>query len=268
MIDCHCHILPGIDDGARDIDYALEMATTAVRNGIRTIVATPHHFNGVYVNSRSDILASVSKLNHRLAEENINLSILPGSELHLVPEILQALDDGSAMTYADLGHAVLLELPKHSIPRGAEQILENIIYRGYTPVIAHPERNTELRRHRNRIAEWESMGCYFQVTTNSCTGEFGSNIQSITRYWCERGWVHLVASDAHRVNGRGPDLRAGAEEIMDWVGEEQAKVILDINPTSLINGAKLQKISGLRPKGVKAKKPSLLGKILGRKKGL
>jgi protein-tyrosine phosphatase len=242
MIDCHCHILPGIDDGARDMDHALAMARKAVASGITDIIATPHHLNGVYSNPRKSILKAVTALRRRLAEEETPLNIYPGSELHLVPELLSQLEQGEAMTYADLGKAVLVEFPKHMIPTGSEQILENLLYQGLTPVIAHPERNSTLCMDGERIGDWVAQGCKLQLTSQSCAGDFGRSIQAISRCWCERGWVHLIASDAHRTEHRAPDMRAGAAKIEAWLGSEAAELMSIDNPARLRNGEALASV--------------------------
>ncbi|MEA3291501.1 MAG: CpsB/CapC family capsule biosynthesis tyrosine phosphatase [Pseudomonadota bacterium] len=246
MIDCHCHILPGIDDGARDMEHALAMARKAVASGITDIIATPHHLNGVYWNSRKSILKAVAILRIRLAEEDIPLNIFPGSELHLAPELLEQLEQGEAMTYADLGKAVLVEFPRHTIPTGSEQILENLFYQGLTPVVAHPERNSTLCEDRERVGEWVAQGCKLQLTTNSCAGDFGRPMQAVSRYWCERGWVHLIASDAHRTERRAPDMRAGAAKIEQWLGAEAARLMSVDNPKRLKNGEDLVSIEPVR----------------------
>lgn len=239
MIDCHCHMLPGVDDGSKSIEQSLQMARKAVECGITDVVVTPHNLNGVFLNSRQEILKSVASLRLQLAQEDISLRIYPGSEIHLVPELLESLASGESMTYADLGKAILLELPKHFIPNGTQMILENLVYSGVTPVIAHPERNSDLRRHSEKIQEWIEIGCKMQLTAQSCAGDFGPELQVLCRQWCERGWVHLIASDAHRVEGRAPDMRAGARMIAKWMGGDTKRIMTMENPRALITGEEL-----------------------------
>ena len=242
MIDCHCHILPGIDDGSKTMEQSLAMARRAVESGITHTAATPHHLNGVYMNSRSSILDAVAQLSRALEAEGIPLKIIPGSELHLVPELVNQVELGEAMTYANLGKAVLVEFPKHSIPTGAEQILENLIYRDITPIVAHPERNSELRRNTNKVGDWVEMGCKLQLTAQSCSGEFGGQMQELCRQWCLQGWVHLIASDAHRVEGRAPDMRAGVREVSSWMGEQAATELSEGNPRRLLSGRDIKQV--------------------------
>jgi len=243
VIDAHNHILPGMDDGARDPAYALDMARIAVGAGIHTVIATPHHLNGVYVNSRKAILRAVMELRSALAQAAIELAVYPGSELHLIPELPSRILDGDALTYADRGRAALVELPKQTIPQGAENILEKLLYEGITPVIAHPERNATLAAHPERAEQWVRWGCKLQLTAQSCAGDFGAPIQAVCRRWCESGAVHLLASDAHRTQTRPPDLRGGIDAVIAWIGTEAAELMTLTNPRRLLDGEALLSVA-------------------------
>ncbi len=247
MIDCHNHTLPGIDDGAHDTDMALSMAQCAASDGIETIVCTPHHLNGVFTNSRTKILKAVLELRTRLAEAGVPLQLVPGSEIHLVPELPSKILEGDALTYADRGRAALVELPKHTVPTGAEAILEQLLYQNVTPIIAHPERNSELLRHPDRLSEWASWGCKVQLTGQSCTGDFGLHIQKQSRAWCQAGHVHLIASDAHRPKGRAPSLTKARDTLALWVGDVAAEVLTVGNPNNLVHGEPVSDIQAVAP---------------------
>jgi len=239
MIDCHNHMLPGIDDGAHDWEMAIAMAERALASGISTVVCTPHHMNGSFNNNREQILELIDQLRIVLHQQQIDLKLVAGSELHLVPELIGQLECGDAMTYADLGKAVLLELPKRSIPAGAESVLERLIRAGLTPVIAHPERNGTIAQDPDLAVQWTTWGCKLQLTAMSCAGRFGKSLQEVSRYLVEQGAVHIIASDAHRPRGRAPDMRAGAEAVDSWVGAQAVRVMTEINPASLISGQPL-----------------------------
>jgi protein-tyrosine phosphatase len=240
MIDCHCHILPGIDDGAHTLDMSLQMAISAVYGGTIAIICTPHHLNGVYTNSADSVRHALDGLQRGLADVGMSLALYPGTELHLVPELPSQVLDGTALTYNDRGKAVLVELPKAAVPIGTESILEQLLYRGITPVIAHPERNLVLARREERLGEWVDWGCKVQLTAQSCCGDFGERLQRISRRWLELGWVHLIASDAHRPAGRSPEtLAAGRAIAAEWLGEEAATLLTDGNPRRLLDGEDL-----------------------------
>jgi len=248
MIDCHNHTLPGIDDGAHDVEMALDMARYAVNHGIQAIVCTPHHLNGVFTNTRHAVLKAVMALRACLVEADIPLQVVPGSELHIVPDLPDRILAGEALTYADRGKSALVELPKRTVPTGTETILERLLYNDITPVIAHPERNAELLRDPDRLTDWVSWGCKVQLTAQSCTGDFGKNIQHQCRRWCESGAVHMIASDAHRPRGRVPTLVPGRAKLVEWLGEEAAEVLGMTNPYRLISGEALLSI---KPKAEK-----------------
>ncbi|MCG6871823.1 MAG: protein-tyrosine-phosphatase [Gammaproteobacteria bacterium] len=243
LIDCHNHILPALDDGAADAGIALDMARLAVTSGISEIIATPHHLNGVFHNSRDRILEAVQSFQQLLDQHGIALRLHAGSELHLVPEVVDRLQSGDALSFADRGQAVLVELPKHSLPVGTENILGQLLDRGYTPVIAHPERNSPLRARPAIVDAWVTAGCRLQLTGQSCTGEFGSDIQAVCERWCRDGSAYLVASDAHRAHTRPPDLRPAIRVLQRWVGEAGARRLTCDNPRHLVEGRELEKLA-------------------------
>ncbi len=236
LTDLHCHMLPGIDDGAREMDQSLAMARIAVADGISTTVVTPHHLNGVYSNPAQRIRSGIEQLNEALQKAGIGLNILPGCELHLTPELPAELDRGTALTIANQGKAALVELPVHTVPMGAEHLLEQLLAMGLTPVIAHPERNSELRRTPQRLGEWVQMGCLGQVTVQSCTGRFGEGVQQAARFMVQNGYIHVAASDAHRDRRRVPQLTPAREPISKWTSPEAARAIIETYPTDLAAG--------------------------------
>lgn len=235
-VDLHCHILPGIDDGARDAAQALAMARIAVDDGIHTVFATPHHLNGVYRNPADVVLDQVGKLQAALDEADIGLTLLPGAENHLVPELPAALRAGTALTLGGFGKAALVELPVHDIPMGAEELLDNIRGHGIVPIIAHPERNTALRRNPDRLAEWVGAGCLTQVTAQSCTGRFGEPVQTASRRMIERGLVHFVASDAHRDRRRIPQIEPARAKVAEWTNDTVAALLCRDYPSAVAAG--------------------------------
>ena len=241
LCDCHCHLLPAIDDGAKSYEMALEMARSAMDAGVKRIICTPHHLNSVFENPRKAILRHVAGLRTQLAEADISVTLYSGSELHLVPELPAKIEEGEALTYNDRGKAALVELPKSTLAMGTETLLEQLLYRKITPIIAHPERNAVLAAHPERVGEWVSWGCKLQLTAQSCSGDFGEPIQQVCQYWCERGWVHLIASDAHRPHGRSPrKLAIGRDTVAEWLGDNTAELLSVGNPQRLIDGDALE----------------------------
>ena len=236
MVDLHGHILPGIDDGARDLEQALNMARLAVADGIAVSVATPHHLNGVYINSASSVRDHCRAFRNALNQHGIALEILPGNECHLVPELPEALAAGTALTLGDRGRAVLVELPVHTVPLGATGILEEILALGLQPVVAHPERNAELAQDAGLLAEWVEMGCLAQVTSQSCSGRFGPLVQQAAKRMVCDGLVHVIASDAHRDRRRVPVIQPGRDIVAQWTCVEVASLMTETIPRALALG--------------------------------
>lgn len=236
LTDLHCHMLPGIDDGSKNLEQSLAMARIAVADGITTTVVTPHHMNGAYTNTADEVRGHCRALADALDEAGIDLYLLPGSELHLVPELPEAIRSGRALTVGDRGRAVLVELPVHTVPMGAETILEQILVQDLVPIIAHPERNTELRRNPERLADWVQMGCLAQVTAQSLVGRFGQPIQNAARTMIRAGSIHVVASDAHRDERRVPRITIARDPIENWTSAEVARLLIEVFPADLAAG--------------------------------
>ncbi|MEE4303644.1 MAG: CpsB/CapC family capsule biosynthesis tyrosine phosphatase [Wenzhouxiangella sp.] len=264
MVDIHGHLLPGIDDGSKNLEMSLAMARQAVADGISVSLLTPHHRNGVYENAADFIRERTAALRAALKEAEIELEVLPGAECHLVPELPRELRAGTAMTVADRKRAVLVELPVHSVPVGATTILENILALDLQPVIVHPERNSELARNADRLADWVDMGCLAQVTSRSCTGKFGDTALKASEEMVTRGLVHFLASDAHRDRRRIPEMSPGRERITQWIGKEGARLLTEDFPRALVMGREVDpaQLYDVLPK--RKQRKGLLSRLLGR----
>lgn len=245
MIDLHAHYLPGIDDGPKSLEDSLAMARLAVADGVRAATVTPHHLNGRYVTEAATIHTALASFRTALREHEIPLELYPGSEIHLTPELPDALADGTAMTVADRGRAVLVEPPANSLPLGAEALLSECLVQGVTPVIAHPERCRPLQSDLSPLRRWVEMGCLVQVTAQSCTGRFGRGPQAAARAMIREGLVHILASDGHRPYGRVPCLGEGRAAVAEWAGEAVATHLTETIPGALLEG-KSPDIQGLK----------------------
>jgi len=234
VIDLHCHMLPGIDDGAGDEDTALEMARIAVEDGIRCTACTPHIYPGVYENDSVIIAAGRGRLEALFQERGINLELTHGADTHLVPEMLEGLRGGRIPTLNG-GRYFLLE-PSHHVapPRFGESVF-NAIASGYVPLITHPERLAWLEEHYEEFARLVHEGAWIQITAGSLTGRFGRS----ARYFAERllddGLVHVIATDAHNLHGRPPLLAEGREAAAKWVGPEEAQRMVLGRPQAVLD---------------------------------
>ncbi|MGH2067351.1 tyrosine-protein phosphatase, partial [Aerococcus sp. L_4] len=177
MIDIHNHILPGVDDGAKDIEMSIAMANVAVQEGITHILATPHHRNSEFVNERSKVEEAVGQLQVELDRRGIGLVVFPGQEIRLHGELLDHIDHGEIL-FTDLGgHYILIEFPSHEVPHYAEQVFFDLLSRNIRPIIVHPERNQKIIEKPEILKRFVEMGCYAQLTASSYLGEFGSGVE-------------------------------------------------------------------------------------------
>ena len=258
MIDLHTHILWRLDDGARTIDDSLEMCRIAYRDGIRTILATPHTLNGLYQNDRPLILDKVRELNAALMHVQIQnpksemplsrnqqsairnpnspIRILPGADVHFCEEILHQLDSGKVTTLGDSGKFLLLEFSFNGIPYGAEEVLFQLISRGIIPIISHPERNFEVGQNPRRYYEMIRMGCLGQVTAMSLTGGFGPEVRRLTEKLLTNRLINIIASDAHSTDGRPPVLSPAVRAASRIVGREEARKMVTEYPQAILEG--------------------------------
>jgi protein-tyrosine phosphatase len=227
MIDIHCHILPGLDDGASDLEESLEMARLAEKEGIRKIVATPHHQNGKYTNKKAEIIEKTIELNRHLQAEQIDVEILPGQEPRIYGEFLDGLAKNDILTVAHHSTYVLVELPCNHVPRYTEQLLFDIQMKGLTPVIVHPERNFGLMEQPDKLYKFVKNGAAAQVTAASLTGYFGKRIQKFTEDIIEANLAHFFASDAHNTKGRAFKMAEAKELIAKKFGTDTLHMLMD-----------------------------------------
>jgi protein-tyrosine phosphatase len=235
MVDIHCHLLPGIDDGPDTLNEALQMAEAAIAGGITHVVATPHA-NDTYDFNPERVKALRQELAAHLGGR---LALATGCDFHLNAQNLKALEQSPASYTINQKNYLLVEFSEFSIPRSMDQTLHQLQLRGLTPVITHPERNAILRQQPERLARWIHQGCAAQVTGGALIGGFGPSTQKTAEKWVAQGLIHFVASDAHNLRGRPPELRAAYEAVKKQRGEEIARALLVENPLAAFEGRAL-----------------------------
>jgi len=227
MIDLHCHLLPGVDDGPKELAVTLEMARIAVDDGVHTIACTPHIYPGMYMNNKAGIETACAELQAELDSRCIDLKLVVGADVHLVPGVVEGIRQGRIPTLN--GSRYLLLEPSHTTPPPRfEDSVFNLIAAGYTPVITHPERLTWVDQHYPVFQRLVKQGAWMQITAGALSGVFGPR----AKYWGERfvgdGMTHILASDAHSAGRRTPRLRFAQEIAARLLGEDEARrMVLD-----------------------------------------
>jgi len=240
MIDIHSHILPGLDDGAAGMEESLALARLAQADGIHTMVATPHVITGLYPNSRETILAAVTQLQTVLQDNGIAISILPGAEYRLEPDLPRRGAKGELMTINDGGRYLLVEMPMDLVPGYAGQVFYELQLQGLTPIIAHPERNPGFARNPALLRELVLHGALVQITAASLTGLLGSRAAATARAFLKQGCVHFIASDAHNSKNRAPVLAAAAKEADRLLTPGEGEILTGDNPGRAIRGEMIE----------------------------
>ena len=238
MIDLHCHLLPGIDDGPETLEEALEMARIAVAGGIEAAYVTPHLHVGRWDNDLPGISAAVQAYRAALAEAGIPLELGFAAEVRLDYEILPLIEAGRVPFLGTLdGYQVmLLEFPHSHVPVGANEFTAWLLARGIRPMIAHPERNKDLLRDPQKLEPFVREGCLLQLTADAVAGNFGELCAARAREFLERGWVSVLASDAHDTVERPPRIAPGRDAAAMIVGEEEALRLVQGTPLRIVRG--------------------------------
>jgi protein-tyrosine phosphatase len=246
MIDLHCHILPGIDDGATDASVSIDMAKAFVVDGVTVVACTPHILPGLYSNSGPQIRAATSQLQQTLDEKGVPLRLITGADNHITPTFVSELRSGHLLSLADTRY-VLVEPPHHVAPPRMEDLFFGLLVAGYVPILTHPERLSWIESHYPTIKRLVHAGVWMQLTAGSLAGTFGRKAQ----YWSERmldeGCVHVLATDAHDVNRRPPNLSRGRDLAARRLGNPEAEHLVETRPRGVLLNDLPSNLAPLKP---------------------
>lgn len=249
MIDLHNHLLPAIDDGAKRLEESLEFLRVARRDGITTVVATPHMKPGVYDNTRATILERVALVREAQKgdSEAEGILLLPGAEVYFGADLPQRARDGSLMSVADRGRYILLELPYQQIPMQVDETIFQLRLAGLTPLMAHPERVAYYLEDLERVEASVRIGALTQVTGASLTGRFGTKARDFAMAMLDRGLIHVLATDSHDVRHRPPVLSEAVRLVGERLGAEAARRMTEEIPRSILEGREIEAAPSPRP---------------------
>lgn len=232
MVDIHCHILPGIDDGSKSWEMTAEMCRIAAEDGVTHIVATPH-CNDEFDYNRERYTGMLAELSD-VAQGALTFSI--GCDFHFsYDNIVDALDHPQRYTIADSQY-LLVEFSDYSIAPTVNDQLLQISSRGMVPIITHPERNPLLMKRPELVLRMVEQGCLVQVTANAITGGWGSRPQKMAEWLLQREAVHVIASDAHDPKHRRPVLSSARAAVAKLAGQSTADALVIDNPAAIVSG--------------------------------
>jgi protein-tyrosine phosphatase len=235
LIDLHSHILPGLDDGARTIEDSRAIAERAAAEGIVAIAATPH-VRSDYPTTAEQMEHGVADLRRDFAEADIPVEVVHGAEIALerIPDM--AVDELERLSFAQKGAYVLVEFPYHGWPLGLEKLIFELRARGPTPILAHPERNSEVARTPERLEAAVRAGALVQLTAASLEGRLGSTSKRAAERLLELRFADVVASDVHAPGMRDGGLAAAAATVGD---KGLARYLTEEAPAAVVAGEPL-----------------------------
>lgn len=239
MIDIHCHILPGFDDGSRDIPESLAMVRLAVDSGVTGIVATPH-FRGEQrsLNYVGALMDRFRRLEQAVKDSGLPLTLYPGAEILCLPQTLELARRQELPTLGDTNY-LLCEFYFDEHISYMDDMLSGIAGCGYIPVVAHPERYHTIQHDPRALERWFGKGYLIQLNKGSILGAFGYEEQRTADWIIANGLAHLVASDAHGANRRTTDMGVLRQRLLERFPAAYVKVLMDVNPTRLIRGQEM-----------------------------
>ena len=232
MIDLHCHILPGVDDGAPTLAEAVAMCRMAAEDGCEAMVATPHQRRGEWWNSDREYLAALAGELQEAVGPGFRIYL--GGEVHVDSELLAEVEKGDGILPLAGSRYLLIEFGSAGTPAESVHLIHELAVAGWRPVIAHPEFIPWLAPDPELVALLVGRGAFTQVTAMSLTGDFGRRPQNDAVALLEAGLVHFVASDSHGIRRRPPGLGRAYRTIAGRWGEDAARRLTTDNPRAVV----------------------------------
>jgi protein-tyrosine phosphatase len=238
VIDLHCHVLPGIDDGPRDVEESIALLTAAAASGVRVVAATPHlrsDHPGVVV---SELAERCERLARRLPPE-VDVELVPAAEVD--PFLAQGAPDEvlRLASFGQRGSDLLVETPYGGLPPNFEELLFAITVRGFRILLAHPERSPDLQARPDRLEDLVRRGVLLQITAPALLARRRSPARRLAVALIERGLAHVLASDAHSPRAPRPPTLADAVEVASQVDARRGRWMVEDAPAAILAGQPL-----------------------------
>jgi protein-tyrosine phosphatase len=235
VIDIHCHILPGLDDGPSTLEESLKMAEEAVFEGIDMIVATPHDLVKGTLNHRQRIFAAIDELNEAIRTEGIPLQVLPGQETVVSSDLLSERNFLDLLPVNVNTSYIYLEVPENPLASYMKQLIREMQAAGFHPVIANPEKNTYVQQNPDFLYDLVKNGCFVQVAAGSVNGDLGGKVRKFAHQLIGSSQVHFIGSNINHA-GKGFGLLRAYQEVAKQFDNQTAYTLMD-NSWKMVEGA-------------------------------
>lgn len=233
LCDIHCHVIPGVDDGAANYEEALKMLKWEYQEGVRMIIATPHFRTDMFETSREIVVQRFNELRQRAKEAKCGIELYLGCEFHSNMDMVKYLKQNPAYTMAGSRY-VLVEFFSTDEKKYIQERLYSVLCNGYRPVVAHIERYHCVRKEPHFIEDLIKMGAQVQVNAGSILGEMGFSVKRFTKKLLKQEFIHYIGSDAHDMAYRYSRMNEAYYYITKIAGEKYAKKLFYDNPQRII----------------------------------
>ncbi|MCI9016942.1 MAG: hypothetical protein HFJ53_07260 [Clostridia bacterium] len=242
MVDIHSHIIPKIDDGSKNIEETYTLLQEANKVGFTDIISTSHYIEGVYDTNVETRLIWIEKINQIMQENNIKLKIHPGTEIYIIPYILELLKQNKVLTLGNSRY-VLFELPMNNNIKCLSEIMIKLLQENYIPIIAHPERYFYIQKDPNLLIPLIERGVMFQANYGSIIGYYGKEVKNTIKKLLSSNMIHFLASDVHKNNTIYTQMEEIKFELEKIIGKEKVNELSTLNPKSILenNNIDIQK---------------------------
>lgn len=241
FIDIHCHILPHVDDGSKNMQMSIEMLEIAYREGIREIVATPHYHPGRPKIKHARIMEQYEKFKKEVIRRHPDMTLHLGREVYYTSDILKEIEQGSPLSMVG-SHYILVEYSPSTEYSYIRASIYNLLQAGLLPIIAHVERYKHLAETNDYVHELKKMGAFIQINSASVMGKTGIREKIYVRKLLKMKYVDFISTDAHSVGTRAPYMRKCSMYVAKKYGQDYADKLLKDNPKIVIEGIKLEEV--------------------------
>ena len=239
MIDIHSHILPSIDDGAKNIDQTMELLKEAQEAGFEAVVATPHYIEDYYETASKEREILIQGVYQKLRQYDIDIKLYLGNEIYISENIMDLLEDGKASTINETSY-VLFEMPLNVEPENVYDIAYEMIQNKLVPILAHPERYSFIHQDIELLYDLIDVGVLMQSNFASIVGYYGERAQIIMEKLLENNMVHFLATDTHRPNTIYPKIPMILTQIKNIIGQEKLDQLTNENPKLVLRNKRIE----------------------------
>ncbi len=232
MIDVHCHIIPGIDDGSKDFESSIAQLLRMDKGGVTHAFLTSHYFKGHYEYEKDEYLQKLEALKAALKERDAKITLLPGFEVFLSPGILKDIEEKEL--FMGSSKYILIETELNGLPDDFYTMAFELLRAGYKPILAHAERYVSIMKNPKKARSLMERNIYIQVNSGSLMGQYGEKVRQTAWILVDNGWAHVIGSDDH-TRGHYRSYFDALTKIEDRIDDHTAHLLSQKHPQMILD---------------------------------